>query len=207
MDRPLILLVATTNPGKAGEVHLGLRDLPLTLETLEHYPSLQAPVEDAPTFEGNARLKALYYAALTGRWTLADDSGLEVDALDGQPGVLSSRFAGRGGDDQANNAKLIAALASVPQDRRTARFRCVLALARPGEVILTAEGSVEGSIIDQGRGSNGFGYDPHFLLPDLGKTAAELRPEEKNRISHRGQAVRSLRAKLGSLRLAGEHPE
>nr|MBO2469859.1 non-canonical purine NTP pyrophosphatase [Bacillota bacterium] len=127
---------------------------------------------------------------------LADDSGLEVDALGGEPGVYSARYAGEGASDAANNAKLLAALEGVPAEKRTARYRCVLALAVPGMATVTVEGVCEGLIAEQPRGTGGFGYDPLFYLPGRGKTMAELRPEEKNAISHRGQALRRLKALL-----------
>jgi XTP/dITP diphosphohydrolase len=123
---------------------------------------------------------------------LADASGLEGDCLGGRPGVQSARFAGRHGDDQANNAKLVDLLRDVPLNERNARFRCAIVVADHGAVLARAEGTIEGLIVDQPRGENGFGYDPHFLVPDLGKTTAELAPEHKNSISHRGQALRSI---------------
>lgn len=193
MDGRPTILIATTNQGKLREVRSLLADLPLSLESLGDHPSLPEPVEDADSFEGNARIKALHYAELTGRWTLADDSGLEVDALGGAPGIHSARYAGEARDDAANNAKLIAALAGIVAEGRTARFRCAVALALDGKVQATADGCVEGTMIDQPRGNNGFGYDPHFLLADCALTAAELAPDEKNRISHRGQALRAIR--------------
>jgi XTP/dITP diphosphohydrolase len=163
------------------------------------------PIEDGATFAENATLKAGYYSKAAGMWALADDSGLEVDALGGEPGVHSAYFA-RGVADQprtirdpANNAKLIAALKGVPPEKRTARFRCTLALADGDRILVTAEGHVEGNIIDEPRGAGGFGYDPHFFIPTIGKTTAELAPEEKNRISHRGKALRAMREKLDRL--------
>lgn len=203
MGKQPIVLVATTNRGKLAELRAILADLPVHLASLDDFPPMTEPVEDALTFAGNAEIKARHYARLAGCWTLADDSGLEVDALHGAPGVHSARFAGPSCDPAANNAKLVAVLAGVPIEDRSARFRCALALADARRVLATAEGSFEGVIVDDPRGDNGFGYDPHFLIPSLGKTAAELIPEEKNRISHRGQAFRSLRDSLKQL-LAGE---
>ena len=199
------ILFATTNPGKLREVRAALAGLPLELAPLTDYPDLPEAIEDGVTFEDNAKLKALHFASLVGGWTLADDSGLEIDALGGAPGVHSARYAGPGRDDAANNAKLIAELAGCPPEKRTARFRCVLALARPGEICLTVEGKVEGVIVDEAAGKNGFGYDPHFLVPSLGATMAQLAPERKNQISHRGTAVRALRPALERL-LAGGQP-
>jgi XTP/dITP diphosphohydrolase len=172
------------------------------MRTLADHPGLPEAVEDADTFEGNARLKALHYARLTGLWTIADDSGLEVDALDGRPGVYSSRYAGPQCDPLANNTRLITELAGIPLEKRTARFRCVVTLATARGVVATASGTVEGLIVDDPRGSNGFGYDPHFLVPELGVTTAELPPEHKNRISHRGRALAALRPEI--VRLLGE---
>ena len=197
------ILIATTNSGKLREVKAMLEALPVGLVGLADFPGVPEPVEDAPTFEGNARIKALYYAGQTGVWALADDSGLEVDALDGAPGVFSARYAGVDGSDAANNAKLIEALRGTPPARRTARFRCVIVLAQPEEVVAVGSGAIEGVIIDEPRGANGFGYDPHFLVPSLGKTAAELPPEHKNRISHRGLALADILPHLRSLLTAG----
>ncbi|MFQ5589609.1 MAG: XTP/dITP diphosphatase [Phycisphaerae bacterium] len=186
------MLLATSNPGKVREVQAILRGLPVGLTTLADHVDLPPPIEDAATFEGNARLKALYYARSTRCLTLADDSGLEVDALNGQPGVRSSRYAGPQCDPAANNAKLIRELAGVPPERRTARFCCVMAVATPKEVVATASGSVSGVIIDEARGTNGFGYDPLFFVPEVGLTTAEMAPEQKNRISHRGRALAAI---------------
>ncbi len=196
---PHSLLIATTNPGKLREIEAVFASLSLHFEDLSKYPDLPAAVEDADTFLANAEKKALHYAERTGLPTLADDSGLEVDCLGGRPGVQSARFAGRHGDDQANNAKLIDSLRDVPLKERNARFRCAIVVADHGKVLARAEGAIEGLIVDQPRGKNGFGYDPHFLVPDLGKTTAELAPEHKNSISHRGQALRSILDALGHI--------
>ena len=216
-SRVVEVLIATKNPGKAREIEAILsekgsaaRSLPeLRWKTLDHLvEAIPEPTEDLATFIGNAALKARYYSLASGLWTLADDSGLEVDALAGAPGVMSARFAGlpEGADrkarDQANNEKLIAQLKGVSPERRTARFRCALALADGQRILATVEGTIEGMIIDAPRGSGGFGYDPHFLVPHLGKTTAELAPAQKNRISHRGQALRRMQAKLPDLLIA-----
>ena len=193
------ILIATGNLGKVREMQAILSDLPVELVTLADGPPIPQARETGDTFEENAALKALYYAGFSKCWTLADDSGLEVDALDGQPGVYSSRYAGADANDAGNNAKLIAALRGVPESARTARFRCAMALAFGDTLLATSNGTFEGVIIDEPRGDNGFGYDPHFLIPARGKTAAELPPEEKNRISHRGQALAALRPKLERL--------
>jgi XTP/dITP diphosphohydrolase len=180
------VLVATLNPGKLREVRGVLADLPIELAGLDEHSDWPHAVEDGETFEENAVIKARHYAALSGTYVLADDSGLEVDALGGAPGVHSSRYAGSERNAQANNAKLVAALAG-------ARFRCVVALAFGVEILATASGTFEGRIVDMPAGDHGFGYDPHFFVPDYAMTAAQLPPETKNRISHRGQALRSIR--------------
>jgi XTP/dITP diphosphohydrolase len=190
------ILIATGNPGKVREIAAVMADLPVEWISLFDLPPIAEPVEDGKTFAENARLKASYYAKQAGMWALADDSGLEVDALDGEPGVYSSRYAGDQCDDAANNAKLIAKLDGVPAEQRTARFRCVVALASPDAVLAEADGKIEGVIVDEPRGHNGFGYDPHFLVPSLGKTTAELPAEHKNSISHRGNALRAIRAAI-----------
>jgi len=157
-----------------------------------------APVEETgKTFRENACLKARYYAKKLGAWALADDSGLAVDALGGNPGVLSARWAqihASGAGDAANNATLLRQLDRVPDDQRAARFVCSLALADPeGRIAITTQDSVQGMILRQSRGSNGFGYDPLFLIEKLARTTAELAPEQKHAISHRGKALRRLR--------------
>ena len=186
------LLIATSNRGKLREVSVMLAGAQITLYTLDDFPGIAEAIEDGATFEENAKKKALHYHRLTGASTLADDSGLEVDALAGAPGIHSARFSGRHGDDAANNAKLIELLRGVPMDHRTARFRCAMAFAHEGTIVATAHGSIEGKIIDQPAGDEGFGYDPHFLLPQLGKTKAQLPLEIKNSLSHRGQALRAI---------------
>lgn len=216
-SRVVEVLIATRNPGKAREIEAILSEMDPAAEGLPalHWTTLDdlaevipEPTEDQTTFIGNASLKARYYSLASGLWTLADDSGLEVDALAGAPGVISARFAGlpegtaRQARDQANNEKLVAQLQGVPPERRSARFRCALALADGQRILATVEGTIEGRIIDVPRGRGGFGYDPHFLVPHLGKTTAELAPAEKNRISHRGLALRQMRAKLPDLLIA-----
>ncbi len=195
-SRPVVL--ATGNAGKLREFRALLAGLPYALQPQSAY-GVQPVAETGSTFLENALLKARHAAAATGLAALADDSGLEVDALGGAPGVRSARFAGEGADDAANNAQLIAALAGVPPGERRARYRCVLVFVGSADApALIAEGSWEGLIVDTPRGSGGFGYDPHFLVPALGLTAAELDAAAKNRLSHRGIAsaalLRALRA-------------
>ena len=202
MPDRLKLLIATSNRGKAREMHAILSDLRVALLSLTDFPPLIEPVEDADTFEGNARKKAIHYARLTNTWTLADDSGLEVEALNGAPGVKSARYAGPQCDTAANNAKLISALADVDKDKRQARFCCAIAIASPTEVLAVAAGTVEGMIVDEPAGRNGFGYDPHFFIPTHGQTAAEMSPEVKNSISHRARALQAIRPRIEEL-LAG----
>jgi XTP/dITP diphosphohydrolase len=199
MDDPTIkLLVATTNPNKVREIDQVLRPLGydvVGLHELAH--AIPEPVEDADTFEGNARIKAQAYARALGSACLAEDSGLEVDVLAGAPGVHSARYAGVDGPreerDRANNEKLLRALANVPASERSARFVCALCLVdAQGSILFETRGTYEGVIADAPRGAGGFGYDPLLFLPALGKTSAELAPAEKNALSHRGKATRAL---------------
>lgn len=198
------ILLATGNPKKAREMEEILAAAAtagggVRWKLVSEFPDWPAPVEDAPTFFGNAELKARHYARLSGLWTLADDSGLEVDALDGAPGVRSARYAGEPSNDARNNALLIDRLAGVPSERRTARFRCCVVLSDGNRVLASAEGTVEGRIIDTPRGANGFGYDPHFWVDSVGMTTAEMPSERKHAISHRGQALRALSERLAEL--------
>lgn len=193
------LLVATHNPGKVREYRRLLEGLPLEL-TWPGELGLDLRVDETgETFEENARLKALAYARASGLWTLADDSGLEVDALGGAPGVRSARYAGPEATDEDRYRLLLRRMASVPDDQRQARFRCVIAVASPGGEVWTAEGTVEGVIAREPRGSHGFGYDPVFYMPALGCTMAQLPEEEKNRISHRARAAQAIRPVLARL--------
>jgi XTP/dITP diphosphohydrolase len=202
------ILVATTNPGKLKEFSELLGDVGAEIQwvCLKDFPGLAEVVEDGSTFSRNAQKKALGYAKATGLLTLADDSGLVVDALDGQPGVLSARFAAdecpsadRKVLDKANYQKVLKLLHNVPEPQRTARFMCRLCLADPKEILLEADGTVEGVINHAPAGENGFGYDPVFFIPALGKTAAQLENHEKNKISHRGNAIKKLKPMLESL--------
>ena len=193
------LLIATGNAGKVREFREMLGADRFAWSDLSGHRGV-APVEETgATFRANACLKASEYARQLDTWALADDSGLAVDSLGGKPGVHSARWAelnGTGKGDADNNATLLRQLDElrVTDQRRTARFVCVLALADPrGRIVLTAQDSVEGRILRSPRGTNGFGYDPLFLVPELGKTTAELSPDEKHAISHRGKALRRLR--------------
>jgi XTP/dITP diphosphohydrolase len=193
------LVIATRNRKKLEEIAAILEGLDLALASLEAY-DVEPVAETGETFEENARLKALGYAQATGEWALSDDSGLEVDALDGRPGVYSSRWGGSDGDDRRNNETLLEALQKDhPQEDWTARYRCVMALATPERVLFTAEGSCEGRIVADAAGSNGFGYDPHFFLDEFERTMAELPPETKNALSHRWEALRGIRKRLEKL--------
>jgi len=195
------LVVASANPGKLCEFRDLLADAPFDLISLAEL-GLPSPDETGATFLENAALKARHAAAFSGGAAIADDSGLEVDALGGAPGVYSARFAGAQTDDAANNAKLIAALRALDPLQHPqpwgARYRCVLVLVRSAEdpAPLIAEGVWEGEIVAAPHGSGGFGYDAHFWLPELGVTAAQLDPAHKNKLSHRGSALRALQALL-----------
>ncbi len=199
------LFFATSNLHKVEEAQVILAPLGIRLRSLAELSAApEEPEEDGLTFEDNARLKARYYARSLGLTCLAEDSGLEVDALGGAPGVYSARYSGVAGTrderDQANNVKLLKELAQVPFERRQARFVCVASLADPaGQIRAEARGTYEGVIALQPRGSHGFGYDPLLYLPDRGCTSAELAPLEKHARSHRGEALR----RLAELLLAG----
>jgi XTP/dITP diphosphohydrolase len=193
------LVVATLNKGKLKEIRSILADLPVEVLSLMDYPELPPVVEDGETFEANAAKKALHVATSTGYLTLADDSGIEVDALGGAPGVQSARFAGPEATDAANNAKLLRLMEAVPEERRTARFRCVMALATPEGRVEVAEGVCEGRLSRREMGDKGFGYDPLFFVPEYGMTFGELPEGIKNAISHRGQALAAARGVLEAL--------
>jgi XTP/dITP diphosphohydrolase len=184
------LYCATGNPGKLREFRLAARSWSVDLELLPGFRELPAAVEDGATFEENAARKALHYAAYADGPVFADDSGLEVDALGGAPGVLSARYAGVQGADEANNRLLLDNLRGVAD--RTARFVCAIALVRNGSVVGTWRGAVEGRIIDTPRGDGGFGYDPLFWYEPFGCTFGEASAEQKLEVSHRGQALRAM---------------
>lgn len=199
------ILIATTNPGKLEELIDLLGPVGGSIEwlSLNDRPGIPEVVEDGRTFAENAAKKATGYAGATGLWTIADDSGLVVDALKGAPGVFSARYAAdacSGADrktiDVANYQKLLRQLEGVPEEKRTARFVCHVCLASPEKILLNATGTVDGVIGHAPIGDNGFGYDPVFYIPSMQKTAAQLENHEKNSISHRGNAIRNLKPLL-----------
>jgi XTP/dITP diphosphohydrolase len=200
---PLAILLATTNRGKIAELKSLLGDLPLELLPMSTVlPTLPPIIEDGATFEANALIKARTAGDAAMMVTIAEDAGLDVDALGGRPGVRSARFAKEGATDAENNAELLASLAEVEDDQRTARFRCVIVLRDPwneAQPEILAEGRCEGMIARQARGTGGFGYDPLFVVAGEGRTMAELSDEEKNTKSHRARAVQMLRPALEAL--------
>jgi len=190
------LLIATGNSGKLKEFAALFACSDIKLYSLKDFPDLLPAVEDGSTFKENALKKAAAASAQTGLCVIADDSGLCVDALDGRPGVFSARFAGEGLGDEANNQKLLQELNGVPSEDRSAVFRCVIAFCTPEGLQETFAGELRGVIVDRSSGSEGFGYDPYFMVPEYAKTVAELPVEVKNRISHRGRAALALMAYL-----------
>jgi XTP/dITP diphosphohydrolase len=213
------ILVATTNPGKIAEIRAML-DFDVEWVGLADFPNINEVKEDGETFAENARKKAIGYAKATGLWTIADDSGLVIDALGGEPGVKSARFSettsgsrhaettpqvpgvkekNRKLLDHKNMAKVLKLLEGVPRDKRTTRFVCCLCLASPEKVLIETEGKLEGVVAEKEMGTNGFGYDPIFFVPKLEKSVAQLTREEKNAISHRGNAIRKLKPLLNKL--------
>jgi XTP/dITP diphosphohydrolase len=197
------ILVATTNPGKIAEIKAML-DLDVEWVGLTDFLNINEIKEDGETFAENARKKAVGYAKQTGLWTIADDSGLVVDTLGGAPGVTSARFSGdkeasRKLLDHKNMQKVLKLLKDVPKENRAAGFVCCLCLASPQKVLAETQGTLEGLIIDEPAGESGFGYDPIFFVPQLNKTVAQLTREEKNAISHRGNAIRKLKPLLEEL--------
>ncbi|AQS60047.1 XTP/dITP diphosphatase [Desulforamulus ferrireducens] len=193
------LVLATNNKGKVKELTTMLQPLGFQVVNIGAYPGFQEVVEDGDTFTANAIKKAVAAAKFTGELALADDSGLEVDALGGAPGVHSARFAGEPKDDAANNRKLLELLAEVPEEKRTARFRCVIAIAEPDGKYHTVEGTCEGMILRELKGEGGFGYDPLFYVPEYQQTFGELDAAKKNAISHRGKALQKAREILNHL--------
>lgn len=200
---PLSILLATTNRGKIAELKALLSDLPLELLTMSTVlPDFPPIIEDGATFEDNALIKARTAGDAAMMVTIAEDAGLEVDALGGRPGVRSARFAKEGATDAENNAELLALLAEVEDEQRTARFRCVIVLRDPwneAQPEILADGRCEGVIARKARGAGGFGYDPLFVVTGEGRTMAELSDEEKNTKSHRARAVKGLRPAIEAL--------
>ena len=194
-SRP-VLVLGTLNPAKGHELVALLGGVPLQIKLLGEFPGARLPEETGKTYAENALVKARATAAITGELSLGDDSGLEVDALSGEPGLYTARFGGPGLDDRGRWALLLEKLRGVEPSRRTARFRCVIALAGPGRPEQVVEGVAEGVIATAPSGSSGFGYDPVFFYPPLGRTFAELSDEEKARVSHRGRALAALRRLL-----------
>ncbi|MFJ7753313.1 XTP/dITP diphosphatase [Peribacillus muralis] len=190
------VIIATKNKGKAKEFESLFAAKGYEVKTLLDVPDAPDVEETGTTFEANAILKAEAIAQQLGRFVIADDSGLIVDALDGRPGVYSARYAGEAKSDEANTQKVLSELEGVPEAERTARFYCALALASPNQETITVSGTMEGVITEQPSGGNGFGYDPIFFVKEKGKTSAELTKEQKNQISHRAHALKALDEKL-----------
>ena len=186
------IMMATRNKGKVIELKELLTDFPVEILTWADLSGMPEVEETGATFRENALLKAKAAAEFAHLPSLADDSGLEVDALAGYPGVYSARFAGEPASDEKNNGKLRELLRGIPMEQRTARFVCTIAFVTPDGQVETAEGRCEGVILEEPRGTGGFGYDPLFYVPELGKTMAELTREEKNKVSHRGKALRAM---------------
>ena len=186
-------MIATRNKGKIREIREALNGLDLRIYALSDFPNVPNIEEDGKNFTENALKKARFYSKYFEMMTVADDSGLEVNSLKGLPGIYSASYAGEGASSQANNQKLLSALEGVPVSKRGAKFKCLLAMVSPDGKEAIAEGSCNGSIGFREKGKRGFGYDPLFILPKYGKTMAELSLEEKNKISHRGKALRKIR--------------
>lgn len=193
------LVIATRNAGKVEEFRQLLAGMPLILASLTDYPDIPEVEETGAFFAENAVIKAEIVARYTGELTLADDSGLEVDALNGRPGIYSARFAGPCSTDEENNKKLLAELAGVSAGKRTARFKAAIAIAAPGLKTIVVEGVCHGFVALLPQGTGGFGYDPLFFVPEAGKTFAEMSADEKNRISHRAKATSAALAELRQL--------
>jgi XTP/dITP diphosphohydrolase len=193
------LLVATTNTGKLREIRSVLGEVPIELVTLRDLPTIEEPEETGLTFEDNARLKALYYSERSGMTTVAEDSGLVIDGLDGEPGVRSARFLRPDASYAERFAEIFHRLSGPPEKNRAARFVCALAVADRGHVIYEARGTVEGEIAREPRGTAGFGYDPIFYYPPYGATLAEVGEDAKLAVAHRGQAFRALTSWISSL--------
>lgn len=193
------VIIATKNPGKAREFEHIFASRGIEVKTLLDFPEIPEVEETGTTFEENAILKAEAVSRALNRMVIGDDSGLMVDALEGRPGIYSARYAGEQKNDQNNTNKVLAELENVPEEKRTARFYCALAVAVPGQKTSTVSGTCEGRILKEQRGTNGFGYDPVFYVPDKGLAMAELSSDEKNKISHRANALKKLDSILDSI--------
>lgn len=200
------IVVATRNQGKLAEIRAALADLDIKVVCLDDFPDAPEIPEDGETFRENAWKKASAIAGHTGKFALADDSGLVVDALGGAPGVYSARYAGEDAGDESNNEKLLEELKKLPEAPRTARFVCVIVVATPQGGSLTTEGSCEGEILERPRGQHGFGYDPLFFHPPLNATFSEIDTTQKLEVSHRGKALRELKQKINILKNP-DHPD
>lgn len=187
------IIFATGNQGKMKEIRMIMRDLNIPIVSLKEAGITADIVEDGETFEENAVIKARTIMEMTGEVVMADDSGLAIDFLNGAPGVYSARFMGEDTSYDIKNGALLSQLCGIPDEKRTARFVCAIACAFPGGTILTSKGTMEGIIGHEIRGENGFGYDPIFFLPECGCTSAELSPDQKNALSHRGKALRVMK--------------
>ena len=193
------MVVATRNKGKIREIRKALKGLGLRIYALSDFPDVPEIEEDGKSFTENALKKARFYSKYFGKLTIADDSGLEVEWLKGLPGIYSARYAGKGASARENNQKLLNEMEGISLSKRGARFKCVMAMVSPDGREAIAEGSCKGRIGFEEKGRRGFGYDPFFILPKYGKTMAELSLEEKNKISHRGKALRKLRRRIVAL--------
>ena len=203
----LEVVLATRNPGKVREFLELMRDLPIQVYSLDAFPQIGQLKEEGITYTENAISKAATVARLTRRLTVADDSGIEIDALDGKPGAQSARFLGDGASDKARNARILRLLHNVSAEHRTARYRAIVAVAHPDGETRTFEGTCEGRIATAPRGAGGFGYDPVFMVPAYGKTMAQLPLPVKNRVSHRARAFAAARPYLKTLATARGSPE
>lgn len=200
------LVLASRNRKKSAEIDELLRPLGIHVRPVSDFPDVPDVVEDGDTFAANAAKKAAEVATQTQRWAIGEDSGLMVDALGGEPGVYSARYAGEPCDDAANNAKLVAALQGIPPEKRTARYVCNVAVADPsGNLRAQVQATCRGRIVDDARGTNGFGYDPHFLITELHRTFGELPAVVKRHLSHRARAFARLLPELKALQTADEH--
>lgn len=193
------VLIATKNPGKAREFEHIFAPRGIAVRTLLDFPEIADVEENGTNFEENATLKAEAVSKQLNKMVIGDDSGLMVDALEGRPGIYSARYAGEPKDDQKNTEKVLDELSGVPEEKRTARFYCALAVAIPGKETITVSGTCEGRILEEKRGTNGFGYDPVFFVPDKGVAMAELPADEKNKISHRANALKKLDGMLDAI--------